>query len=362
MIFYPHVMKLPKTVKELGRRFNAAGHVLYVVGGAVRDAVMGVEPHDYDLATDATPDRVQTVLGDFPSSCDETGKSFGVIRARFEGGEEYEIATFRQDIGSGRRPDSVVFSTIAEDVKRRDLTINALFYDINDEKIVDFVGGMADIEANIIRTIGVPAERFAEDRLRIMRALRFASRFGWSIEEVTDRAIAQNHSLDGVTAERIHDEFTKAITSAKHPWLFFSLLENFDLYQVIFPGMDHARFRFHTSRSVPVNLALLFPYGDPEALEKKLKALKFTNEEARQAAFLRRFSTVNIVADVLRLYRARVSCGITGQEVYEYVKEMHEVPIDLFRSFMKYQPTVKGEDLLAQGYSGKELGGENGTA
>jgi tRNA nucleotidyltransferase/poly(A) polymerase len=173
--------------------------------------VLGREPEDYDVATDAHPDRVQEL---FPSSVD-VGARFGVILV-VENGAQVEVATFRSDVGysDGRHPDRVEYSTSPEeDVRRRDFTINGLMQDMETQEILDFVGGREDLRQGMVRAIGTPEVRFQEDRLRIVRAVRFAARFGYIIEPTTFRAIvAAAPHITEVSAERLRDEITKLLT------------------------------------------------------------------------------------------------------------------------------------------------------
>ncbi len=177
----------------------------------MRDLVLGREPEDYDVATDAHPAQVQEL---FPSSVD-VGARFGVILVAEEGAQ-VEVATFRSDVGysDGRHPDQVEYSkSPEEDVKRRDFTINGLMQDMETQQILDFVGGREDLRRGIVRAIGTPEVRFREDRLRMVRAVRFAARFGYSIEPATFQAIAAAAPhITAVSAERLRDEITKLLT------------------------------------------------------------------------------------------------------------------------------------------------------
>ena len=196
---------------SLALHLNKVGHTAYFAGGCVRDKLLGIEPKDYDIATSATPTEV---LHLFPSS-NLVGSHFGVVIAKFEG-HHIEIATFRTDgsYGDGRRPDSVTFSTPEEDAHRRDFTINGLFEDPETGRIIDHVGGVHDLEAKIIHTIGTPTHRFQEDALRLLRAVRFSTTLGFPIGLETFAAIRENaHLLDQISPERIRDEFSKIITS-----------------------------------------------------------------------------------------------------------------------------------------------------
>jgi poly(A) polymerase len=187
------------------------GHQALLCGGCVRDLILGREPADYDVATDATPERVISL---FPESV-AVGAQFGVVLIPRDA-LKLEVATFRSDVGysDGRHPDSVVYSsTPREDVQRRDFTINGLLMRPETGEVLDYVGGQADLKAGLIRAIGDPDRRFAEDKLRLMRAVRFASRFGFAIEPATFAAIRRRaHEVTSVSAERLRDELTKLLT------------------------------------------------------------------------------------------------------------------------------------------------------
>ncbi|MDR3721964.1 MAG: CCA tRNA nucleotidyltransferase [Candidatus Acidoferrales bacterium] len=198
------------------RTLRAAGHQAYFVGGCVRDILLEREPADYDVSTDATPDRVQQL---FPHSL-AVGAKFGVVIVTEESGAEssaqVEVATFRSDVGysDGRHPDEVVYTdSPQEDLKRRDFTINALLLDPETKEILDFVGGRDDLRAGIIRAIGRADDRFREDKLRMVRAVRFAARFRYAIEAATFSAIVKSApAIHEVSAERLRDELTKLLT------------------------------------------------------------------------------------------------------------------------------------------------------
>ncbi|PYU32448.1 MAG: phosphohydrolase [Acidobacteria bacterium] len=203
------------TARELAgdicRTLQFSGFKAYLVGGCVRDLVLGREPEDYDVATDAHPARVQEL---FPSSVD-VGARFGVILVAADGAQ-VEVATFRSDVGysDGRHPDRVEYSSLPEeDVRRRDFTINGLMLDVETRQILDFVGGQEDLRQGIVRAIGAPELRFREDRLRMVRAVRFAARFGYVIEPATFQAIvAAAPHITEVSAERLRDEISKLLT------------------------------------------------------------------------------------------------------------------------------------------------------
>lgn len=204
-------MNARELAESICARLREAGYKALFNGGCVRDLILGREPADYDICTDATPERVQQL---FPGSL-AVGAQFGVIVV-FEDSTQVEVATFRSDIGSadGRHPERVEFSSSPEqDVRRRDFTVNGLLMDPRDGRILDYVGGQADIKARIIRAIGQPELRFEEDKLRMARGVRFAARFGYTIEPRTFAAIQKLAAKIGqVSQERLRDELTKMLT------------------------------------------------------------------------------------------------------------------------------------------------------
>src|SRR5262249_48658109 len=173
---------MEEAARKVAAELREAGHIAYFAGGCVRDMVRGLTPKDYDIATDARPDIVQRL---FPRTY-AVGAHFGVIIV-MESDFQFEVATFRSDEAyiDGRHPTAVHFSSPEEDARRRDFTINGMFYDPVAEEVIDFVGGRADIAAKLVRAIGEPAQRFAEDRLRMLRAVRFATVLDYQIDAKT---------------------------------------------------------------------------------------------------------------------------------------------------------------------------------
>lgn len=199
---------------KIVKRLQDAGWQAFFAGGCVRDRLLGVEPKDYDITTNARPNEVERLF----EKTLEIGKAFGVTMI-IENSIQFEIATFRAEHGysDGRRPDEVTFSdTPEEDVIRRDFTINGLLYDPIADKVLDFVNGEEDLKAGVIRAIGVPGDRFKEDHLRMMRAIRFSCRFGFSLDSNTMFAIRMHaHYLHRISNERIRDELVKILISPK---------------------------------------------------------------------------------------------------------------------------------------------------
>ncbi len=226
---------MQKTARAVAARLRESGHVAYFAGGCVRDIVRGETPKDFDIATDANPEAVQKL---FPHTY-AVGAHFGVILV-VENGFQFEVATFRSDDAyvDGRRPSAVHFSSPEEDAKRRDFTINGMFYDPVAEKVIDFVGGRADIGAKLVRAIGDSAQRFTEDRLRMLRAVRFAAVLDYKIDNRTwDALVANAPSINEISAERIRDELVRIFVSANRTrgW---DLLDSSGLMRAILPEID----------------------------------------------------------------------------------------------------------------------------
>ena len=220
------------TAKRLMQELKSHGHQALFNGGCVRDRLRGKTPKDYDIATSATPEQVQKL---FPRTV-LVGAQFGVVVV-VDGEENYEIATFRSESNyrDGRHPENVQFSTIEEDVKRRDFTVNGLYWDGESKDAVDLVGGQKDLQARLIRAIGEPSERFLEDHLRLLRAVRFAVQLGFEIEEKTLAAV-KTHApkIVSVSAERVRDELTKILTSPQ-PGRGVRLLDETGLLEHVLP-------------------------------------------------------------------------------------------------------------------------------
>jgi poly(A) polymerase len=226
---------MEKVAREIVARLRESGHIAYFAGGCVRDMVRGLTPKDYDVVTDARPEAVQTL---FPRTF-AVGAHFGVIIV-LEKGFQFEVATFRSDDAyiDGRHPSAVHFSSPEEDAQRRDFTINGMFYDPVAEKVIDLVGGCADIDAKLVRAIGDPARRFAEDRLRMLRAVRFATVLDYQIDKNTwDALVANASSINQISAERIRDELMRIFQSPNRVrgW---DLLDGSGLMRAILPELD----------------------------------------------------------------------------------------------------------------------------
>jgi poly(A) polymerase len=262
---------------QICSKLRDAGHLAYLVGGCVRDILLEREPEDYDVTTDATPEQVEAL---FPHTID-VGAKFGVTIVMEDSKDpdaaQVEVATFRSDTSysDGRHPDAVVYSkTPQEDVARRDFTINALLIDPRNGEVLDFVGGRDDLSAGVIRAIGEPERRFEEDKLRMLRAVRFAARFGYTIEPRTLEAIKKlAPKIHQVSAERVRDELTKILTegAARRG---FELLDETGLLEQVLPEISRMKGvqqppQFHPEGDVWIHTLLMLeglPAGTPSTL------------------------------------------------------------------------------------------------
>ena len=282
------------------QRLADAGFVAYFAGGCVRDALLGRSPKDFDVATNATPESVRDVFGKRKTLA--FGASFGVIavlpeketrQKLTEAVEPTEVATFRSDgtYSDGRRPDSVHYGNAEEDAKRRDFTINGLFYDPLANKVIDFVGGRDDLEQRLLRAIGDAAHRFDEDKLRMLRAVRMATVIGFSIDPDTLAAIGRHaDTISLVSGERVGAEMRR-ILSAPRAADGLDLVQDTGLGRTILPefaNVDRQRVRSHLAdlpvRDFPSAMACAligagFSAGDLDAIVKRWK---LSNEEQRQ--------------------------------------------------------------------------------
>src|SRR2546427_4877646 len=222
---------------EIVRRLHKAGFAALWVGGCVRDFLLGRDPVDYDIATSALPEQIERLF----KRTIPVGRKFGVVLV-VEGGHQFQVATFRAeaDYQDGRHPEQVTFGDAMADARRRDFTVNGLFFDPVEKKLHDWVGGEADLRAKIIRTIGTPSERFAEDHLRLLRAVRLAAQLEFEIESGTFAALKANApKIRGISAERIRDELVK-LFSPPHASRGLDLLRQSGLLEQVLPEIAAA--------------------------------------------------------------------------------------------------------------------------
>ena len=275
---------------ELLHALHAAGHAAYVVGGCVRDSLLGLTPHDWDLCTSALPQQVMELFG--AQRCIPTGLQHGTVTVK-QSGALYEITTFRTEgtYTDGRHPDEVHFvPDVREDLARRDLTINAMAYN-EKEGLVDPFGGQADLQSGIVRAVGVPRQRFTEDALRILRLYRFAARFGFAIDPPTAQAAQELCAhLDCVSVERIEEELAKLL-SAPAPAAYL----NEKILSVVLPELSPEALAAAKpvvdacpagAENLPVRLAALLLSLGEDGIRRTLKRLRCSNALIEEAAVL----------------------------------------------------------------------------
>lgn len=228
-------LALEPTARRIVQRLQDAGFEALYAGGCVRDALRGATPADYDIATSARPEQVQAL---FPRTV-AVGAQFGVVCV-MDSATEFQVATFRSDHGyiDGRHPSAVTFSSAREDAERRDFTVNGMFFDPLKSEVIDYVGGRVDLDAKILRAIGNAADRFREDRLRMLRAVRLATTLEFQIEEKTWAAIREHApAINEVSAERIREELVRTFLSPQR-LRGFDLLDASGLLHAILPEMS----------------------------------------------------------------------------------------------------------------------------
>lgn len=357
---------IPQSVKELHELFELNGKKLYVVGGAVRDFLSGDKPKDFDLATDALPDEVLSILGR-KYRTNLQGKAFGVVVVYTEDEPAgMEIATFREDVSKGRNPEVKLGVTIEDDVKRRDLTYNALFYDLGKREIVDLVGGISDWENKITRMVGDPLERIDEDSLRILRAFRFASRYGTPLSDDLVMAIKSRKQLQNIdpetgqmkriSAERIWEEMKKAYKQAKSYKHYLEFFNEFDMWDEVFPG-SKINTEIVDCEEFTSYITNLFKYEDTSKLENKMVLeYKIEGDIASKVIFL--IDLLKLSPDnAFELYKKKIRCHVSNYQIIDWL-DTCGIHARIFIRFIDYIPSVSAEDLMSQGFKGKALGDE----
>lgn len=354
-----------------------AGFIAYYAGGWVRDFLLRHPSDDIDIATNAPPEKIQTL---FPRTV-PIGIAFGIILVIIDG-HQYEVATFRQDIDykDGRRPSYVKFSTAEEDAKRRDFTINGMFYDPLKEEVLDFVGGKADLEAKLIRAIGNPHERIREDRLRMIRAVRLACRFHFAIDPATEQAIRAHATelFPAVAIERIVQELEKGLAFGKLRSMLLKL-HDFGLLTAIFPTLADTPLKEleelkHYPKEAPLiaHILALFPNSSLKTQEKLIESLKLSSHDRQFVLFLfhakellqkevEPFEWANFYAhNFASLSLSIIAASFDQAKRAAFLKE-HKEKMKRLQPFIdrihSHNPVVKSSDLIAAGISpSKEMG------
>ena len=357
----------PIYAAQIVKTLHEKGHEAYFVGGCVRDMVMEIEPADYDIATSALPEEVMRI---FPRT-EPIGARFGVILV-IHYGVPFEVATFRSDQAyiDGRRPTSVVFTNAEEDVHRRDFTINGLLYDPVEQKVIDYVGGREDIASRTVRAIGNPAERFEEDKLRILRAIRFGARLGYSIEPETWNAVGRMAAkIHQVSAERIRQELVRILTEGEAT-RGVRMLAECGLLAEILPEIAWSDYLERRLEMLDIGgvadfaMAVLLADASAEASAEVVARLKFSSREqdhiaalvreqgrfARirdmSVAELKRFMRRERFTDYLELYRVRMVAADEPLDDHAFVCSKLE---GWTAEDLKPKPLISGDDLITLG-------------
>lgn len=354
---------IPNSIKDLAYGFKSLfNKELNLVGGSVRDVLLGLKPKDWDLCTDATPEEIKSILDLVGYDYNEQGAHFGIIVVFLGDGLEVEIATYRTD-GENRQSNVVIGCSIEKDVRRRDFTINGLYYDINTSKIIDLVNGINDLEIGLVRTIGNAEDRFREDSLRILRGVRFSSRFGFDIEANTMYAIL-NTKLT-VSKERIVNEFLTSFNKAKSKKDFFMLLIKTELLQQIFPNKyiessndsilcyESYFNSINTEKyTIEMFLAFILLVDDIKDTDKYLIELGYETRLAKGVQFLLDLDFADF--DTLNpniFYKRRSGCNLTDNDILIYNNSIE------VKALLEWKPedglSIK---LMSEGITGKALG------
>ena len=318
-------IELPRDVRYIHQALTAYNYDSYLIGGAVRDAYLNTKPKDYDIVTNATPDKVIEILKNcfFVTNILETGKAFGVVNIITPDGE-YEVATMRKEseYTDQRRPDKVEFTNIQTDILRRDLSYNALYYDIDKEQIVDLVGGINDLNNGITRTVGNAVDRFNEDPLRKLRCLRFATRFNSKLDKDIIDALSVDNSLTGVSPERIRDEFLKGVKTAKSVNYFLDLLQDYNMLKWIFKDLTLDRYFLNELPRNPIVLmATILKINSYSLIDFTLSSGKYTTEEITGVIFLIKLYNFNYSDDnIYKMIKIRLKYNVSDSDILLFAK------------------------------------------
>ena len=255
----------------------------------------------------------------------------------------------------GRRPDSVIFGDVYTDCMRRDYTMNALFFDIDSMEIIDFVNGIEDTKNSLVKAVGNAEERFKEDKLRKLRGIRLAARFGSDLDSEIDTALRRDASLEGISGERIRDEFIKGVKSAKSVKHFLELLDRYHLFNWIFKGI-HVNKEFIEDRNVVVLIAILLKGNTVSVLNKQLNNLKYSVDEVKSITFL--LSLLHLTPETaVALKRQQKNSYTSRHQIIDFANR-EGLNQKLVHAFLNFELTVSGEEVM-QKYNlkqGKELG------
>ena len=332
-------LTVPSDIKKLQKAFKKNKKQLYIVGGAVRDALMGNSPKDFDLTTDATPEEMIKIAkeGNFKHSTNNinTNLDLGSIAIN-----DHEVTTFRQDIGKGRRPDKVVYCDISTDSKRRDLTCNSLYYDMDKKEIIDFHGGVEDLKKGVVKTVGKPSQRFDEDPLRKLRAVRFETRLGGKLDKETLAALKKDNNISQLTGDRRMREFRSAIKQSKNTKVYLERCDEIGFTKQILPGLKISKPYPHDNNYLTF-IAFILRDNDPSKVGNVLNKIEYSNNDRDDIKFL------------VSLKNFRPENIIQFKKLHNNVKKLKDKDIAEFGKrigkkldkFVKFKLSVDGKDI-----------------
>jgi poly(A) polymerase len=360
-----------KAALQIIERLRQAGHQALLAGGCVRDRLLGRPAKDYDVATDARPEQIISLF----RRTRQVGVQFGVVQVK-QGRSWVEVATFRSDhsYSDGRHPDAVQFTSAEEDAKRRDFTINGMFYDPVSDRVIDYVGGQQDLAAGVIRAIGDPAQRFREDHLRMLRAIRFATELGYRIDPATFEAVRQNaDAITRVSAERIQEELAKTLAAPNRRGGFDQLARS-GLLEHLWPNDEWDQARIERALAIlgalrgeirfSLGLAVLLLNREPAQVRQTCRDLRCSTPLSRQVVWLvthhadldrpdelaladlKTLMQSRQFDDLTELLRARLVAAGQDTEVHSrLISRASQIPPER----VDPPPLVDGEDLKALG-------------
>ena len=379
-----------KNVDKIFRLFDSYGYECYLVGGCVRDLIMCIEPHDYDFCTNATPEVMKEIFKSSGYEYYTMGEKYGTITIRINS-DMFECTTYRLDseYSDGRRPDKVTFSNnLKDDVTRRDFTVNAMAMD-SEYNLYDYFGGEEDLSNCVIKCVGNPAERFKEDGLRILRAVRFALCLNFGIDEATYiQCCMQISNMNNVSMERVRDELYKIIFCADCPYLLFGKYRFVFRQIVAMCNLNPNTFCYDTAygmlcryssveqetRDIVVFFASILHGEDRTACEYFLKSLKVTNNLYDGVMMLHTYRDINVPKNVYDMRYLFVTVGANPVDImllqiyFELYKPIEDIIyvdnfIDRYMEdcinhipFTVGELEVNGEDMMNIGYEGKQIG------
>jgi hypothetical protein len=347
---------LPDIILKIHKLFIERGKKLYVVGGSCRDFLMDVTPKDFDLCTDATPSESIDILKSNNITHDYHGEAFGVVVAYDSDNIGYEIATFRTDLSEGRHPEVSFNATIEDDAARRDITINSIYYSLDSNEFIDINNGKADIDNRIIKMVGCAKDRLREDKLRVLRAIRFKHRYDFLLDNSIVKAIEEDTEiLTGISQERIWEEVIKSFKQVKHFDEYLISLQRLGLFKFVFPGFP-ADFTGKKWSKLEFYVADILKHVPTKSKDSVIQKCKIEGGMIGEAFFLRDFITKFTPEQVFDFFKEKERFHISDDTLRSLAKE-YKFDTELTEKFIKFKPTVDGLEI-AKKFKGKAISDE----